>query len=85
MQAATIEQLYEQHVEKLPVTDQLALITMISQRLTNQPKLTTRYKLRVRVNYYSIMELHGLGKEIWQDIDAQDYVNTLRQEWNERL
>jgi len=30
------------------------------------------------------MELHGLGKEIWQDIDAQEYVNHLRDEWDSR-
>lgn len=30
-----------------------------------------------------IMELHGLGADIWKDIDAQEYVNNLREEWNE--
>ena len=30
----------------------------------------------------SIMELHGLGKEIWKNIDAQEYVNELRKEWD---
>jgi hypothetical protein len=28
--------------------------------------------------------LRGLGKEIWEGIDAQEYVNRLRNEWNER-
>ncbi len=37
----------------------------------------------------SIMELHGLGAEIWKDkngnlIDAQEYVNDLRKEWDHR-
>jgi hypothetical protein len=32
----------------------------------------------------SILELRGLGKEIWQGIDAQEYVNHLRSEWDER-
>ena len=31
-----------------------------------------------------LSELRGLGKEIWQGIDAQEYVNRLRNEWNER-
>jgi hypothetical protein len=31
---------------------------------------------------YSIMELRGLGKEIWQGIDAQEYVNSERASWN---
>lgn len=30
----------------------------------------------------SIMELEGLGKEIWQGIDAQEYVNRERDSWN---
>ncbi len=29
-----------------------------------------------------LSELRGLGKEIWQDIDAQNYVNRLRNEWD---
>lgn len=38
---------------------------------------------------HSIMELHGLGAEIWKDengnlIDAQKYVNELRSEWDHR-
>lgn len=32
-----------------------------------------------------LRELRGLGKELWQDIDAQDYVNRLRDEWNEAV
>jgi hypothetical protein len=30
---------------------------------------------------HDIMELHGLGAETWKGIDAQDYVNQLREEW----
>ena len=32
----------------------------------------------------SILELRGLGKEIWQDVDAQKYVDSLRKEWDHR-
>jgi len=31
---------------------------------------------------HSIMELEGLGKEIWEGIDAQEYVNEERASWN---
>jgi hypothetical protein len=31
-----------------------------------------------------LSELRGLGKEIWEDIDAQEHVNQLRSEWDER-
>ena len=30
----------------------------------------------------SIMELEGLGEEIWAGIDAQEYVNRERDSWN---
>jgi len=30
-----------------------------------------------------LSELHGLGKEIWRKIDAQQYVDQLRDEWDE--
>lgn len=30
----------------------------------------------------SLLELEGLGAEIWQGIDAQEYVNQLRDEWD---
>ena len=32
-----------------------------------------------------LSELRGLGKEIWQGIDAQEYVNQLGSEWDQRL
>lgn len=29
----------------------------------------------------NLMKLRGLGKHIWKGIDAQEYINTLREEW----
>ena len=31
---------------------------------------------------HSILELRGLGKEIWQDVDVEDYINQMRDEWD---
>jgi hypothetical protein len=31
-----------------------------------------------------LSELRGLGKEVWEGIDAQEYVDQLRNEWDER-
>jgi hypothetical protein len=33
---------------------------------------------------HSLKELRGLGKEIWQGIDAQKYVDQMRDEWDNR-
>lgn len=30
----------------------------------------------------SLMELQGLGREVWAGVDAQDYVDGLRDEWD---
>jgi hypothetical protein len=30
---------------------------------------------------HEITELRGLGKEVWNNIDAQDYVNAERDSW----
>ena len=33
---------------------------------------------------HSILELAGLGKEIWEGIDPQEYIRQLRSEWDHR-
>ena len=30
-----------------------------------------------------LSELRGVGKEIWQDVDAQAYVDQMRDEWDQ--
>ena len=32
----------------------------------------------------SLLALRGLGSELWKGIDAQEYVNELRSEWDAR-
>ena len=33
---------------------------------------------------HSILELAGLGTEVWQGIDPQEYIDQLRSEWDDR-
>ncbi len=33
---------------------------------------------------HSILELAGLGAEVWKGVDAQAYVNQIRNEWDTR-
>jgi hypothetical protein len=60
-------------VETLTPDEQLRLLaelaTLVRRRMIDQPKR-------------SIMELEGLGKEIWQGLDAQEYINQERASWN---
>lgn len=78
MSAMSVEQLYHTYIEPIPADDQLRLIALMSQRLaqhsTSQPATKT----------HSLLELEGLGAEIWNGVDAQKYVNALRDEWEVR-
>ncbi len=60
-------------VESLTVDEQLRLLEelagIVRYRVIPKPKR-------------SILELEGLGKEIWKGIDAQEYVNQERDSWN---
>jgi hypothetical protein len=71
----TAEEIYQQYIKPLPDKEKLRLIAKVSNDLANDE---TEKKKR------SIMELHGLGKEIWKGIDAQEYLNELRDEWEHR-
>jgi hypothetical protein len=62
-----------QSVESLSRAEQLRLIADLAEHLRTQPAAGRRR---------SILELQGLGKEIWQGIDAQEYVDRERAAWN---
>ena len=73
----TIEQLYEQHIKTLPVAERMRLVALITENLTT----TARPE---ESGQRSLLELEGLGAELWAGMDAQEYVNKLRQEWEHR-
>jgi hypothetical protein len=77
MQTMSIEQFYEQHIKPLPSHEQLKIVELIARKMARDRDAVKRPKR-------SIMELHGLGAEIWEGIDAQEYVNKLREEWDYR-
>ena len=62
-----------QIAESLPPDDQRRLI----QELTARAAIGAASEPE-----HSIMELCGLGKEIWEGIDAQEYINRERASWN---
>jgi hypothetical protein len=67
-----VTRLYQRHIRSLSAAEQLELIALISRQLASETH---------DVEPLDIMALHGLGREIWQGIDAQNYVAELRQEW----
>ncbi len=62
-----------EQVQLLAPDDQLRLLedlaAIVRQRLTGEP-------------LHSILELEGLGQEVWNGIDAQEYVNQERDAWS---
>jgi hypothetical protein len=77
MVATNVERLYEHHIQPLPLGEQCRLIELIARKMAQANGTSLPQK-------HSIMELHGLGAEIWKGIDAQEYVNELRKEWDHR-
>lgn len=65
---------YVRGIQSLKPGEQLSLIEIISARLK---KTLEREKTK-----HSIMELEGLGAELWKDIDAQEYVRKERESWD---
>lgn len=55
--------------EQLRLLEELAALVRQQITITEQP-------------LHSFLELEGLGQEIWQGIDAQEYINQERNSWN---
>lgn len=70
------EEIYLRYIKGLSITERLRLLEITARDLAggSQPRQPQR----------SLLELEGLGAEIWQGVDAQEYVNKLRQEWDHR-
>ena len=75
MATKRVEEIYEEHIEALSAVDRLRLVELIAHGLAAivhdipQPR--------------SLLDLEGLGEEIWQGIDPQVYVTELRKEWDQ--
>lgn len=78
MAAMTATNVYQQYIQDIPMIEQLNLIALISRKLAAQADAA---ESQTR----SLLELEGLGAEIWQGMDAQRYVNELRNEWDEKV
>jgi len=72
MSTEDYDEILEQ-VQLLTLDDQLRLLediaSMLRQQFTTQPK-------------HSIMEFKGLGKEVWQGVDVEKYIDEERNSWD---
>ncbi len=63
---------YIEGIKTLKINEQLDLIDALSACI----------KERILKKSHSIMELEGLGADIWKGIDAQEYVSRERESWD---
>jgi hypothetical protein len=70
--AERVELIYEEHIRHLPVSDRLRLVELVARDLADQSAVGAKR---------SVLELRGLGKGIWENTDAQEYIDRLRGEW----
>lgn len=68
MTTMTYEQIL-QVTRKLDLSEQLQLLEALMRQVRHQIE---------EKKQHSLMELDGLGAEIWQDMDAQEYVDQER-------
>jgi hypothetical protein len=71
----TLEQIARE-ARALPVEQRKQLISLIVDSLT-EPDADQQE--------HSILEIEGIGAGLWQGVNAQEYVDRLRSEWDERL
>ena len=65
---------YVRGIQRLRPEEQLSLVEIISVKLK---KTLGRKKAK-----HSVMELEGLGADVWRGIDAQHYVSEERESWD---
>ena len=69
-----IEELYERHIRRLPRRQRLRLLSLTAKGLAEE-------KPSRRKRTHSIMDLAGMGKDMWDSVDVEKYVSSLRNEW----
>ena len=71
--SSTTKNIYDEHIKPLPREKREELLVILRRELENGDD-----------HARSILELRGLGKEIWEGVDATEYVRKLRDDWDER-
>lgn len=64
---------YLHGIDSLKIEEQVNLIGILSSRLKN--------RVGKKRKKHSILELEGLGANIWKGIDVQKYVQKERESW----
>jgi hypothetical protein len=74
----SVSEIYERHIRALSAAQRLKLVELIAGELAAERSTgPNRSKPHLK-------DMRGLGRGVWEGIDAQEYVNRLRDEWGER-
>ena len=77
MRASTIDELYDHQISKLSLPERLDLARRIlNDAAAGGSDADTRPR--------SLLELEGLAADLWTGLDAQERVDRLRKEWDDR-
>lgn len=60
-------------VESMPPSEQLRLVAELAERLS---------KRMAASQSHSLLELRGLGKELWNGVDPEEYLRKERSSWD---
>lgn len=66
--SSNTKNIYDEYIKPLPREQQVQLLDLLQTELENGDDNGQRR---------SILELHGLGKEIWRGVDPNEYVRKL--------
>jgi hypothetical protein len=69
-----INEFYSHSIKPLPAADRRRLLALMARDLAHADDSEASGER-------SLLELEGLGAEIWLDIEAQAYVDAVRDEW----
>jgi hypothetical protein len=75
MGATTVDELYDREIRTPSLPERLDL----ARRILNE---AAAGDAGVEGRARSLLELQGVGADLWSGRDAQDYVDQLRREWN---
>ena len=73
----TVEQIYERHIKPLSPTERRHLVELTSHDLASNGSGAIGAGKK-----HSLLEMEGLGAEIWEGIDVAQYINEMRDEWD---
>ncbi len=80
MTLLTVKDIYRKHIVPLTYTERQELLALIERATPKSGFAPGGNKRKPKLS-----SLRGVGADIWEGIDAQEYVNQLRDQWERPL